>query len=230
MMPNTCIEYLYRDASNWKTHNLAIIPGKITPEQIDRIMACLQQPDGTFVPEKVGLPADRWVEYDPDRDHRWCELYRTGFHPTGRKPEPDGPKNAEELTARFEAMRERWEDPTAEFDWQLKLPPELEPDDAQDASDDPRDLQDQDPDGADTDDTLLVVHLDYGDGEHGYIAYELPASSLDTARGQVAKAHAEWSNAAPAEQRTIEDFIDEAFAAAGVRAKARDYDVVDLSC
>lgn len=79
---NTKIEYLYRDACNYKVWNCAILPGEITDHQIDQILACLE--DGEFIPEQVNLPAVRFDSYTED-DLPWMELNRTGFSLTSEK-------------------------------------------------------------------------------------------------------------------------------------------------
>lgn len=70
---NTIIDYLYRDASNYKRWNTEIVSGEITQEDLDRIEAILF--DGEyFVPHDVGLPEHRVVDdYRTDDDHCWFE-------------------------------------------------------------------------------------------------------------------------------------------------------------
>lgn len=64
---NTKISYLYRDASNYKAYNEVIIKGKISPEQINQIMECLD--DGEyFIPCQIGFPEIRIGKVDPEVD------------------------------------------------------------------------------------------------------------------------------------------------------------------
>lgn len=66
---NTKIEYLYRDASNWKRWNTVIVKGVITTEQVGVIMDCLH--DGEyFIPQQIGLPEVRFETQNED-DHCW---------------------------------------------------------------------------------------------------------------------------------------------------------------
>lgn len=116
---NTAIEFLYRDGSNFKTMNRVVLPGAMTQDQIDRIMAC--RDDGEyFIPERLGLDAERWVTYDDQWDHIWCELHEGDIHPTNLPWTDD--VAPEELVRRFEAMRGRWEEKPLPFDFCVPVP------------------------------------------------------------------------------------------------------------
>lgn len=119
---NTIISFLYRDAGNYKRTFEICIPGIVTKDQIDRITASLD--DGTyFIPERVGLEAKRWDNFDPQLDHKWCELEPSGFLytavPVGTEIAP------EELARRFEVLKGRWEDTAVTFRWERPMPEEL---------------------------------------------------------------------------------------------------------
>lgn len=81
---NTKIEYLYRDASNYKVWNEAVVKGEITKQQEDAVFAALRcDGDANFVPKEVGLPEkrfDTWTEDDVDV----FELQ--GFEATNEEP------------------------------------------------------------------------------------------------------------------------------------------------
>lgn len=66
---NTRINYLYRDASNYKLYGSVIIPREITRQQIQEIMKYCLPFDGEtrqFIPELVGFPK---LEFDcPNED------------------------------------------------------------------------------------------------------------------------------------------------------------------
>lgn len=81
-MLNTRITYLYTDAANYKTSNVAVIPGILTSEQQAQILDSLD--DGEFfVPHAVGLPEDRGgFAPDPDLDHGWFRLSPGFAEPT----------------------------------------------------------------------------------------------------------------------------------------------------
>lgn len=69
---NTRMNYLYRDASNYKVWNEAVFEGEITPEEIDMISDSLE--DGMyFIPEQIDLPVVRFGTITED-DHCYCEL------------------------------------------------------------------------------------------------------------------------------------------------------------
>lgn len=97
---NTKMEYLYRDACNYKVWNCVILPGEITDQQIDQILACLE--DGSFIPEQVDLPATRFGSYTED-DLPWMELERDGFSLTTE--EATESCSIEELAERFRTVK-----------------------------------------------------------------------------------------------------------------------------
>ena len=106
---NTRIRYLYRDASNYKRQQSVILKGRITKEQIDRI---LDSCDGEyFIPEQVGLSCDRFEEYgrNPD-DHCWCELYEEDFEETNEPPTEQ--RSIEQLVQAFVDAKDRWDEVT----------------------------------------------------------------------------------------------------------------------
>lgn len=81
---NTCIEYLYRDASNYKKWQCAVIQGEFTEEQKQTIRDSLI--DGEyFYPAQVGLPEERLPgHYDDDPD--WFEFCEENFELTTATP------------------------------------------------------------------------------------------------------------------------------------------------
>ena len=67
---NTKINYLYRDASNYKQYNSAVLAGEFKPEDLEFIYSV--QDCEFFIPEQVGLPCDRFDDITED-DHCWAE-------------------------------------------------------------------------------------------------------------------------------------------------------------
>lgn len=72
------LEYLYRDAANWKTHGEALLTGVWSPGLVAKIEAALDG-DRLFVAEQVGLPAlqvAHGATYggDPALDHAFHEF------------------------------------------------------------------------------------------------------------------------------------------------------------
>ena len=56
-MSKTRINYLYRDADNYKKYNSVVVPGVFTEDEKQRIIDSL---DGVyFVPDAVGFPEDK---------------------------------------------------------------------------------------------------------------------------------------------------------------------------
>lgn len=85
---NTRIDYLYRDASNYKLYGSVIIPREITRQQIQEIMKYCLPFDGEtrqFIPELVGFPK---LEFDcpNEDDHLFCEIRPESFSPTDQEP------------------------------------------------------------------------------------------------------------------------------------------------
>lgn len=104
---NTKIEYLYRDADNYKTWNEVIVPGEITEDQKKVIMKSLDSGE-YFIPEQIGLPIERPDDELTEADHCFCELEESGITLT------DEPctelMSVNELTERFrKAGKDGWD-------------------------------------------------------------------------------------------------------------------------
>ena len=105
-MKNTQIDYLYRDACNYKNWNTVVIKGEITKEQIETIMDCLDERE-FFIPSQVGLPEARFDEWTED-DHCWFELGEGSFEITERNATEN--ITVEELVSNFMKMKNKWDD------------------------------------------------------------------------------------------------------------------------
>lgn len=121
---NTRINYLYRDACNYKKHNEVVLSGELTPTHLKRIEACLM--DGEFfVPRCVGLPERRIEDVRTDDDHCWFEwsisedydLNESGVQLTDKPPTVD--MTVEELVANFEKVSE-WDETSWMADYPYK--------------------------------------------------------------------------------------------------------------
>lgn len=77
---NTRIMYLYRDASNYKVQNEAVVEGTLTEKQIDEMISCCDEGE-CFIPRQVGLPETRFGKVTED-DHCWFEICRESFSET----------------------------------------------------------------------------------------------------------------------------------------------------
>ena len=51
----TALDYLYRDAANYKAHGTALLTGSLSPSEISEIFAKLDSRT-SFVPEQLGVP------------------------------------------------------------------------------------------------------------------------------------------------------------------------------
>lgn len=85
---NTSISYLYRDRSNYKILNRVVVSGSITDEQKDTILSSLF--DGEyFIPCLVGLPEERFCDFDAIEDGIFFELGKDSFELTSDAPTVD---------------------------------------------------------------------------------------------------------------------------------------------
>lgn len=112
---NTRIEYLYRDAGNFKTWNSAVVAGAIPTEGAESILsACERDIDsGLFIPYQVGLPEDRGgFPFDEGMDVPFFEIGPGSFSLT--VAEPTIGLSAPELVARFDRQRGAWDAVAAE--------------------------------------------------------------------------------------------------------------------
>ncbi len=73
----TELDYMYRDASNYKQYTSVVLAGVITVEQVEKILGACKN-DYLFVPELLELenPRDNNISWYDD-DGSWCEI--TGF-------------------------------------------------------------------------------------------------------------------------------------------------------
>lgn len=121
---NTQIDYLYRDAANYKKGNSLILAGEITLEQLQKIQELLFDSEN-FLPERVGLNALNpweWEDaYDDEIDHQLHEFELI----TLTTEAPTTTLTVADFVARFEAIRETgWQFHTEpDFAWDGSLAP-----------------------------------------------------------------------------------------------------------
>lgn len=106
---NTKIEYLYRDADNYKVWSVCVISGELTKEQRQTIHDCLDMGE-FFIPGAVGLPENRFPDIT-EADHCWFEMCADPFEDT--MAEPNVEITADELVAAFLRCKDNW--PESEF-------------------------------------------------------------------------------------------------------------------
>ena len=104
---NTRINYLYRDADNYKMHNSCVVSGEITEAQVTEIMSCLDSGE-YFIPRQVGLPEKRFDKLDLEADHCWFELNKDGFESTEDASDVD--MTVGQLLERFCRAKNNWHD------------------------------------------------------------------------------------------------------------------------
>lgn len=67
---NTKLNYLYRDADNYKMPNSCVVIGEISEAQIAEVISCLDCGE-YFIPQQVGLPEKRFDRFDEEVDQCW---------------------------------------------------------------------------------------------------------------------------------------------------------------
>lgn len=101
---NTRIEYMYRDASNYKTFMYMIVKGVITDEQIKEIRSSCMDGSCEFIPEQIGWPLIRDWEITED-DHCVCEIDK--FVETDDEPTDD--LTVEDVIRKFNECKDNWD-------------------------------------------------------------------------------------------------------------------------
>lgn len=103
---NTKIDYLYRDADNYKVWNQCIIEGTLSEEQKQKILDSLFEGEW-FIPHMVGLPEKQFEQWDEQSDHPFFELNEYSFEETALSPTVS--VKAAELVAAFESCsKDNW--------------------------------------------------------------------------------------------------------------------------
>ena len=71
----TRVNYLYRDAANYKQFGSVLLDGTLSEEDREIVGACLDS-DGTFIPEQIGWPhpGKQMTSWPDEDDHCWAEL------------------------------------------------------------------------------------------------------------------------------------------------------------
>ncbi len=104
---NTRLDYLYRDASNYKQTSSVVFTGTLSAADRERFVAALDRGEW-FIAEQVGLVnlRERWASPSED-DHIWHES--AGLWPTD-EPADDGRSIVEFVD---EVERTTWDEPAA---------------------------------------------------------------------------------------------------------------------
>lgn len=102
---NTQINYLYRDASNYKSFNSIIVSGTFSQEQVKEILSCCKDGD-TFIPEQIGWDLVRGWDINED-DHPYAEIDEASFVPTDKKTTSDD--SALDVLNKFRQCKNCWD-------------------------------------------------------------------------------------------------------------------------
>lgn len=105
-MKNTEIEYMYRDASNYKAFANLVVAGVIEEEAIRACLASINE-DNNFIPYQVGLEdlQPQMLTYPSADDHVWHEF--ESARPTDRPPTVT--ITAAQLLQNFQKIKGRWD-------------------------------------------------------------------------------------------------------------------------
>lgn len=105
------VEYLYRDAANWKTYGEAVLAGDLAAVETARLNTLMAK-EATFDPALVGLPSlheAHWAMYGDDSalDHPFHEL--VAIRPATTVEASKAIRlSVEAFLARLEQSSERW--------------------------------------------------------------------------------------------------------------------------
>lgn len=100
---NTRLNYLYRDASNYKTPNSVVLKGVMTDAMFEEMQRCCEDCYSMFIPEQLGLDLLRGWSVTDD-DHPYAELEDYQLVPD--KPTTD--MTVEELLEKFREADGEW--------------------------------------------------------------------------------------------------------------------------
>ena len=106
--PNTLIEYMYRDADNYKKIGTAVLAGRMTADQVRTLKGSLSDRE-FFIPGQVGLKDlqgefEHGAGWDEESDHVWHTIEAVKH----TKATPTGP-SVDELMAAWPKTEEEWD-------------------------------------------------------------------------------------------------------------------------
>lgn len=107
---NTRINYMYRDASNYKSFNTAVVDGILSDTDCHTIYHCCDGDGGQhlFIPHMVGLPEKTFEDFGQyDDDHPWFEIGQ--FFAEGTNDAPTVDLTAKQLVENFRKMSGQWD-------------------------------------------------------------------------------------------------------------------------
>lgn len=73
---------------------------------------------------------------------------------------------------------------------------------------------------------VILTALDYGDGESGYVLYQVPAGKSDEAVSAILSGMRRYSETKIQDLRTVEDFIEESLKNAGIPSVCLNYELI----
>lgn len=101
---NICMEYLYRDAGNYKNWGAVVFsnPGNISAKMAEKMANDALIDQSYFVAEKIGVPDLHFSSYNAELDHNWHEFY--AFSETDVAADDRHGRSVEELIQYIKAM------------------------------------------------------------------------------------------------------------------------------
>lgn len=102
---NTRINYLYRDASNYKKHNEVIVPGFLQKNRYVQLLIVCKVGSISFPAKFICRKSDSVIE---QKHHPWFELNEDGFEET--EAEATCYISPEDLVKLFLERKKEWQD------------------------------------------------------------------------------------------------------------------------
>lgn len=100
---NTRLNYMYRDANNYKTWNSVVLSGTMTDEMFEEMKKCCEDGRKLFIPEQLGLELLRDWSTTED-DHPYAELLEYELVPDKQTAD----MTVEELLEKFRKAKGNW--------------------------------------------------------------------------------------------------------------------------
>ncbi len=103
---NICMEYLYRDAGNYKNWGAVVFsnPNGISAEVAEKLAHEFLIDQSYFVATEIEVPDLHFSSYNADLDHNWHEFH--AFTKTNDPADDKLGRNIEELIQRMKAHAE----------------------------------------------------------------------------------------------------------------------------
>lgn len=76
---------------------------------------------------------------------------------------------------------------------------------------------------------IFLLHMDHCDGDHSYALYKIPEGKLEDASRMAYESQEKYEGQDEEDDKSIEDFLEEAFTEAGIEFESLEYGVTYMS-